>query len=370
MVAKTISNILDNQIVQTIRDRQSDITNVFNEVLSWWDIDLYSRKPNIAYSEDLKIAELDMAAYLFALVKRNAIIKLPTYEKMRSTKIKEGQVLTSNKNRHGKLVGVFANQKVFTFGVRVIDMNVITTDSVGDFRNFSITDIDGNFYDGWNNIEFIPTSEENKFTNENDLWENNTIYFNYFIHPNRWTSIYSQYYLITKMLIDRLKEESKEYERQIRQMLDSGVKLPPDTEKSEKPEQHRLKDDDLVSKKVKTFETELITPENNTEYPIYDYNSDNLLTLIRKKKMFRYKIIPRLNFNIRATEFAFFNYGYTSEGYTKFPFWASDLEWEKGFRRYKEKKKWDKLTIPQVNSDKEISLLKRVGEKTEKVKEV
>ena len=107
-----------------------------------------------------------------------------------------------------------------------MDQNVIGTDKVGDYRTFSLTDYDGSWYPGWDIIEFVPTLNENKFITENSLWSGNKIMFKNFVHPNRWTSFFGQYYVISKLMIERLAEESKYLNAEIKAMQKEGIKFP------------------------------------------------------------------------------------------------------------------------------------------------
>ena len=154
-VAKTLTEILNNPIMEIILDRSRDIETIIEEVNNWWGFDLYSRKPGVAYrDENGSTTDLDLSCFLYELARRNAVINIPEYKSMRATKLKEGQALVSKNNRHGQILGLTANKDVFSFSLRIKDMNVINSSGVGDYRNFSITDLDGDFYEGWGNLEF------------------------------------------------------------------------------------------------------------------------------------------------------------------------------------------------------------------------
>ena len=168
-VAKTLTNIFDNPIMKTIMDRSKEIDDsIIKEVSSWWRYDMLNRKPGPAYvDEDFVGTDLDLSCFLYELAERGAVINIPHYKNMRATTKKEGQAIISQDNRHGQVLGLVSNKDVFSFSLRIKDMNVMTTNNVGDYRNFSITDLDGDWYPGWGNLEFIPTAKENKFIFEN-----------------------------------------------------------------------------------------------------------------------------------------------------------------------------------------------------------
>jgi len=365
-VAGTLKNVLDNEIMMTIMDKGKPIDDVITEVLSWWDYDLYTRRPGPAYDEDGVFVgtDLDLACFISALAQRNGVINLPTYQSMRNRTIKEGQVLTSKENRHGTIVGVSSNKETLSFSVRIVDANIMTTDKVGDYRNFALTNLEGEWHDGWKRIEFIPTAKENKFLTENELWSGNSVVFNNFVHPNRWISFYGQYYFITKALIERLRSEAADYNFEIKEMLEEGIKYPVSGEGSqpEWPETTREKGKSVV---IKAFEVELDIPENDSSFPKVEHNQENLVRLTRKRKDFIYKIVPRLQFATRATELAFVKYG---EG--KMPGWLDNVKWENDFKLPKKQKKWDRLVLFQPGVGKRaVSIRKRLYDKSEIVSE-
>jgi len=169
-VAQSLKGILDKPVMKVIMDKNRlfDMDGVIKEVEEYWNFNLYSRKPGPAYRDGVFTGtDLDLAAFLYALVERGAIINFPSYESTRQKKVKEGQMLTSKENRHGPIVGLVPNKETFRFSVRVKDMNVMTTDSVGDFRTFSLTDFDGSWSDSWKTINFMPSVKENNFIGEN-----------------------------------------------------------------------------------------------------------------------------------------------------------------------------------------------------------
>lgn len=361
-VAQSIKDLVENPIVKTIQDRTKDVRTIFNEVQSFWGYDLFSRKPGPAYVDGVFVGtDLDLACFLYSLKDRGAVINIPWYEKFRQTKLKEGQVLTSKNNRHGKVVGVVANQYNFTFSVRIIDSNVMTSEGIGDFRNFAVTGFDGNWYDGWSTINFIPSAQENKFVTENKLWSGNKIVFKNFVHPNRWTSFFGQYYLITKLLIDRLVEERALLNSEKKRMLEEGVCYPPSTPTS--PSSYTTDSDKGKQIKVKSFEVELDFPEATGEYKKYETNQKNLILVSDLWKEYG-KVIKDLRFMTRATELAHFN------NPDRFPSWLQNVKWESGYKLKGKRNEWNRLVLfqPEVGK-KAVAIRKREYERSERVSE-
>ena len=360
-VAKTLTEILNNPIMEIILDRSRDIETIIEEVNNWWGFDLYSRKPGVAYrDENGSTTDLDLSCFLYELARRNAVINIPEYKSMRATKLKEGQALVSKNNRHGQILGLTANKDVFSFSLRIKDMNVINSSGVGDYRNFSITDLDGDFYEGWGNLEFIPNIKENQFIFENKLESDNKMVFKNFISQNRWSSLFGQYYFMTKALVKRLKEESAYYNSEVKAMLDEGIKYPPKDAPAEWPDSEKIPGKKI---KVKSFEVELDIPDNDSKFPTYKHNVKNLILLSNKRKYFTFKVVPDLNFAIRTVEYAYHKYGND-----RIPHWISNAKWENNYVNPGKKIKWDRVVLFQDQVGQQgISIKKRLYETTQEV---
>lgn len=370
-VAQSLMGILDNKVVQIILDRSRDIFPTIIEVESYWEYNLFDRKPGPAYiigdngDTVFQGTDLDLATFLMELTKRNSVINLPEYKQKRPASIKKGQVKVSDKNRHGEITSLTSNKDVFTFGVRINDTNIIGSvgdgkNYIGDYRTFLMTDFDGSLYKGWKNIEFLPSEKQNKFIYDTKILSDNTIYFKNFVSPSKWISFYGKYYFITKLLITRLKEESKYYDSLIKDMLDNGIKYPL-REPSIRSQIPSAKRESGQSIKVQAMEVELDVPENDSRYRKYDlvnYTSDLLVRLSNKKRDINYKIIPRLQFTTRSIELAVYNFGFN-----KFPSWLKNVSWED----YKIKRTmWKRLKLVQpVPFQRSISIRYRIYKKSE-----
>jgi len=360
-VAATLTTILENSIMRIIKDRSQDIEKITELVKDWWRYDMSSRKPGPAYiDENLVGTDLDLSCFLFELVERNAVINIPQYKSMRASKVKDGEELISKENRHGKVIGLTANKDVFSFSIKIKDMNVATTDGVGGYRNFALTDLDGDWFSGFHSLGFLPTAKENKFLIENKVMIDDKIDFTNFVSPNRWSSMFGQYYLITKELVKRLKEEASYYGQTIKEMLDAGVTYPAKDKPEEWPESEKIPGKKV---KVKSFEVELEVPDNDSEYPTFKHNQKNLVELTNKRKYFTYSLIPQLNFAVRTVEYAYYKFGNN-----RIPSWIQNVKWENNFVVPGGKKKWDRIILFQEKvGELGISLKKRIYETTQEV---
>jgi len=367
-IASTLMNVLDNSRMQVILDKSKPIQPVIDDMLNFWSYDLYSRRPGAAYTDDDIFigTDLDLACFMFALAERGAVINIPKYESRRVSTVAEGEIVTSKDNRHGKILSIISNKENFAFSVRINDANVMTTDTVGNFRNFMLVDVDGKWYDGWREIEFVPTAKENDFLTNNELWSGNSVIFKNFIHPNRWISFYGQHYFITKALLDRLEIEAKHIDECIQKMKDRGVRLPP-VDVKEWPKKTVVGEAKTI--KIKTLEAEIDYPDisgnwcDATDGLIPNFNGKNDVDLMRammaRKREITYSLIPKLRAATRATEYAFF---FNSDDGNKMPVWIENAKWEHGYVVKGKRKEWNRLVFVRG-----IGLRYRIWEKSEQV---
>lgn len=308
-IAKTLTDVFKNPVMQVIMDREQSVMSVANDVLDWWRLDLFSRKPAPALLDNGKFqgTDLDLSTFMMTLADRGAVINLPKYKSMRGTTLKEGQTLSSKDNRHGKIIGLTANQKVFTFGIRIIDANIMTTDTVGEPRNFNLVDIDGEWYPGWENITFMPNTNENDFIKEFQIEYGNKITFSNFVSQSRKNSIFGAPYFITKVLIDRLTEEVKYLKAVIDDMIALGIRYPKSGDSKTWPKSTSLGNEKSV--KVKAFEVEIDGLNFQNEFPHYSYTQKNLKLLSDIQRDITYHIKPMLIFATRSCELAYKKYG-------------------------------------------------------------
>lgn len=359
-VAGTITTILENPMVLDMLDRTKSMYDIMYEALSWWDYDLFHRKPSPAYDEYgiFKGTDLDLACFLYSLAGRGAIINIPFYKTHSKTTIREDQVLKSKENRHGELIGVGSNKLFFSFNIKIIDQNVIGENKVGDFRTFSLTDKTGNWYDGWKSIQFEPTLKENKFITEHSLWSGNHIVFKNFIHPNRWTSFFGQHYIITKILIERLEDECSHFNSEIKRLQDAGIKFPAGVGPTSYVSTTTY--GDSHQEKFKAFECKIHIPQSHItgEYAKVNENTPELVSIYELRKNYN-KALDKLRFMTRATEYAH----YKNPEYM--PSWLKGIKWESGFREPKKRTDWDRLKLFQAKvGENSISILKREYEKS------
>lgn len=369
-IAATLANITENQHMKLILDRRtphSDLMLAIGRVFGDWSYDLYQRKPGPAYKDGVFTGtDLDLAALLSALCDRGAVVILPKYKASTPRTHVEGEHVVSAEQRHGKLTAVLSNQETFKFSVRIYDANVVTTDSVGKHRTFNITDVDGSWYDGWTDLQFIPTAKENDFMSENDLFaEQAEVAFKNFIHPNRWTSFFGQYYIMAKALEQRLSEENTYWRKAIKDMLQEGIRY---KGTGKQRSRHVATTEKGTSKTVTCFEAEVDVPFHG-EFARVVENEDSLETLTKLLRD-RTQILERLRFLIRATEFAYDKRLRTAKDSLRadwwpgesFPTWLQGVSWEE-YKKPRSKIVWQRLEL----SD-DVALLMRLVDRKVTVK--
>jgi len=365
-VAKTLKEVLDHPVMKMVLDKAVPPFEIVKAVEGWWSFDMYSRKPGPAIVDGIfKGTDLDLACFLMTIAERGAVINIPTYKSMRPKTIKEGQRVSSSTNRHGPIVNLTSNKDVFSFGIRIKDANVMTTDSVGDYRTYSLTDPSGTWYSGWNRIEWDPSAEENKFLFENSLWTGNRVVFKNFVHPNRWTSLYGKHYFITKALIERLTDQAKDYFAQMKRMQKAGIQFPEtgDGAPTKWPKQDR---EQGKSVKFRSLQVEVDIPPYEGEYPVFKDTQEDLVRLDGWRRLLNNSIIPNLRFATRATELAFFLHG-IQDGVERKPAWiAGGTKWEKDYVPKGKRTKWDRLVLLQPSvGERAVAIRKRIREKSE-----
>lgn len=352
--------------------------DIANELIQHWSYDLYSRKPGPALLEDgiLTPTDLDLACFMSALVDRQAVINIPKYTSRRPRTERENEMIVSKDNRHGHVMGLRSNKNVFSFSVLINDANVVQSvfetkeDILGAPRNFMLVDLNGQWYEGWNVIEFLPTAKENDFLKNKKLWTENKIYFKNFVHPNRWISFYGKYYLLTKALIQRLEDEAKFLRDEVKQLQNKPSGSTKAHSDSGKPI------------KVAAFEAE-VDIEFKNQYMESTVLSDILgedlkkVNEIRKSELqvISYQLLPKLRFAARATELAVYNHLMSHNLAVPtipntFPFRSlvSNSIWSMSYKKPGKRTIWNRLEMAnKFPGFPDFALRYRIYEKTERV---
>lgn len=361
-ISQSLMTLLIHPIVQDILDKSCNIELSASVCQAFWMYDLMKRKPGPAHNETGAFVgtDLDLATFLYALQGRKAIINIPVYKAIRQTRVRENQELTSKYDRNGEIISVGSNKDFFSFNVQIMDQNVVGEEKVGDYRTFSLTDFTGEWYDGWREINFVPTIKENRFITENKLWTGNKIIFSNFIHPNRWTSFFGHHYVISKLMIDRLTEEASYLNREIKAIQEEGIYFPKGKGPRTYDYSHKGETKPMSFPK---FEVKIYIPslQFKGEFPKIERSQKALIEAYQKRKrLMRY--IKDLRFSCRAAEYAHY------KAQDRFPVWIKNVSWEDGFVEPGKRTKWSRLKLfqPQVGQ-RAVSILKRETTKSTQV---
>ena len=360
-IAESLLFMLTHPVATAILNRSNNISEAIKEVKDWWGYDLFKRRPGPAYYDDhgnFHKTDLDLACFLYELSKRGAVVNLPMYQSKRAAQLRGDQQLISKSNRHGKIIGLAANKDFFSFSVKVFDENVIGENQVGDFRTFMLTDFDGSFYEGWREIQFTPTLKENRWLSENNLFTGNKIYFNNFVAPSRWTSFFGHHYVLSKMMLDRLKDEASHYGWQVKAMRAKGIEFP----EGEGPKPRDVTKLKGKWEKFPAYEVRVQYPEIEGAYPEIEHNQENLVKFYKLQNSYSRSIAPTIRFMTRITEMAHFKHP------KNFPFWVKNAKWESGYKLPKGRIEWERLVLFQPDvGQPTVSLLKRTHEKSTEI---
>jgi hypothetical protein len=389
-VAQSLQNLLDNPLVATCLDRSQLIKPCLNSVLNMWRADLTNRRPAPAYIAGVNResmyqgTDLDLLSVLMTLSQRRAVINIPSYENLRKSSLKSNQHVVTRENRHGKIIKPISNMDTHAFSIMMMDFNIAETrrgrERIGAPRNFALVDDSGNFYDGWQGLEWISSKEENQFIAENQLEVYpDSLEFTHFVHPSLAFSFYGSPYLITKTLASRIADQASHYRKLAQQLRKKGIKLRrPSGGRDE--EVKSWTEGETRPQKVKNLEAKLILPEFIGSYPLMGVKEDghtiqtydkmppsreaqrDILRYskwISRKLSFRYG--PMVCTPMRAVELAFFKYGFKGDQELK-PGWAVP-DWNRDFKeKPKSRNKWNILEL-----NPHVQLLYRIAEKTARI---
>lgn len=365
--AKTLSGLLEDKTMGKILDKSQDMGPVYGEMKGRWTKDLFERSPTRAYRNgEYKGTNLDMVSMLNVLADREAVINFPNYKSRRAKKENNDEWIVSNKNRHGKILGLTAKKDAFSFSVRIEDQNVVDLEKnkTGKCRNFLLTDLDGNFYSGARTIEMPAYQDIVNFVDSHEIalkdydvptkGDKKVVRFENFVQPNLWQAFFSGDYVKTKALEKRLEDEGRYYRNvatEIKEEMASG-------ERFEYIGNAGYAKEETVPKKIETLQVEVDTPDFEGRYPYVRHTKKGLQEATEIANSISYSIMPRLRFNTRAVELAFYKYGEDGE---LDPGWSVP-EIERDVKLPGKRTEWNRMSI-----DDDIALRYRVWERTERV---
>lgn len=323
-VPKKLKEFLLRVQIKTLLNRGEDVD--YYKLIQLITPDPLKKNPTVVCDEngDYIGTTLDLQSAFYILVQQKANVNIPLYECMRGTTLRDGENVVSKDNRHGVVTGLSSSKDLWSFGLKIVDVNVMKALSSGEPRIFNVVNIEGNWHEGWRSIEFIPVPEvENYFLK---LANENKITFDKFVAEQRRYNIYSYQYFMIKIAIDRLNDEVQYLKGLIKLMNDKGITLPPE-EKKEWPGQTKLGNEKKITVQSVTYEVDV--PPITGEYPMVKLNQDTLVWATDRVRKLTYNIRPKLQFYTRGEEFANFQYASSDK---PFPHWMKGVKWEEGYK--------------------------------------
>lgn len=332
-MAQTVYDVvhLKNEYAQTIMNRNQIINKDFVDAVIAQGIMSYSgRTPQPAIDEagNFCSTDLDLLSFLVPLAARRAVIEIPEYHKRRQVVKRVGERKVGT-NQFGPLISLVSNKDVFSFSVKIHDKTKVIKDyetgqeDIGAFRNYMLVDYDGHWYENWDRIVWDPNAEENFFLLRNQLWNENSVRFKYYVHPNRWQSIYGAPYLLNKMLIERLNDEAAFYKAEMQRLMASGIKFPKGERKAT-PSTIISGPTEEVS--VTAMNISLSIPEFTGSYTPVANTQEGLVQAYRWQKKLTYSLRPTVQFLVRADEAAFLLFGNANPN-PRVAHWMGDYKW-------------------------------------------
>lgn len=335
-LADTVKDVvsLKNEYASGIMNRNAYLDDDFvaaimGQSLMTWE----GRNPAPALDSDgnFQGTDLDLLSFLMPMADRGAVIEIPRYRNRRKI-VKRANERKIGSNQFGAVTGLTSNKDVLSFSVRLFDQTIVKHDSktgkeqTGAHRNYMIVDCDGHWYDGWDRICWNPTAAENTFLTEKSLWTGNSVVFKYYIHPNRWQSVFGAPYLLQKMLLERLDDEAQFYRGEIKRLQDAGIIFPrgqggffyapPESEGKTK------------AIMIQTIEMVLDIPNFSGSYIPAIKSLGGLCAAYNRQKYLTWTLKPFVQFCTRANEAAYYQFGQGSVAH-----WMQDRTWVSGWKQ-------------------------------------
>ena len=338
---------LEDRVARNIMDRSFTIDGDFvRQAVNGAIMSYKGRSPRPALDAKgmFQATDLDLLSFLVPLMERRAVVEIPVYENRRQRVRKEHERKIGCSN-FGTVTGLTSNEDVFSFSVRLFDQTIAVCDAKTDVemtganRNYMLVDVDGSWHDGWKEVVFNPTAEENAFLTEYGLWTGNTVRFQYSVHPNRRQSIYGAPYLRLKLLSARLNDEASFYRSEVKRLEALGFRLPEDVKG---PVGAVEAVGNTQSIQVETMEMVFDMPNFSGAYVPVVTSEAGLREAYLRQKYLTYTLRPLVQFVVRADEVAFFRFG-AKNGFVA-P-WMQGMVWQEKYRLPRGRIDWNRLEL-------------------------
>ena len=350
-LAETVRDVatLKNEYAAMIMYRSAHIykdfvAGIMGQSLMTWE----GRNPAPALDSygNFQGTDLDLLSFLVPMADRGAVIDISHYHNRRQV-VRRANERRVGSSRFGPIIRLFSNKDALSFGVDMHDKSIIRRDprtgreQVGGPRKYMLVDCDGYWYRGWDRISWDPTAEENHFLTEKSLWIGNTVTFRYYVHPNRWQSVFGAPYLLQKMLIERIDDEARFYRVEMERLKLAGIKFGVDPRRSSYiPSGPVESKGETMPIKVSTIEMILDIPPFSGNYTPVGNDSRGLSQAHQRQKFLTYTLKPFVQFCVRANEAAYFHYGKSGIAH-----WMQDRAWVHGWKPPRGRVEWNMMRL-------------------------
>lgn len=237
-IAKSLKNLLKNDVVSASLDRAYNISAIWPDVYSAWSVDILARRPSPSFKEVdeemvfVEASNLGLHPWLATIAQRQGVIVFPEYNGIRPKVERSDELTVSSKDRKGNLSAIVANAKSHAHSVRFKDFNIVRLGSdgsqkIGAWRNFTVVDDGGNLYNGWKVLRFFPTNQEKEFIRQHhQVSDSGKIVVDDWVHDNLAFAFMGSRYLSTAILEQRLTEEKLFYGSIERGLIRQRIFLP------------------------------------------------------------------------------------------------------------------------------------------------
>ncbi len=337
-----------NPMVAHILNREAHVSETLvtkliqDATLSWKD-----RRPVTNLNSDhTTTSHLDLLSLLVPLAERRVLLEIPTYTRQFPQHKRENERHVGE-IRFGTVARLVSHKRALSFSVLMFDRSVIKTENIlgeeyetsGAFRTFMMVNGAGEWHSGWQELRFKGTDDECSFLKTYGLDEDGVFRPKYWVHPNRRQSIYGAPYLILKMLSVRLQEELAHLQGEVKRLRSLGLRLP--FARRQKTVHVTVKGETRKAK-IDSLECELDMPNLEGTFPRKNNTVEGLREASDRVHALRYRLIPLVQFVIRADEAAFFKYG---EKQNFIASWMKGRSWERGYTLTGKRKKWSRFVF-------------------------
>ena len=314
-IAKTIEGIatMEHPLVHMIMNRESDVTRkLAQQVMSQTQLSYHGRKPKAAHDKNGQVRKtnLDLLSLLADLHKRLARVELTAYDNVLPWQAYAGEQHVGGTRRYGRITGLVSHSEHLSFSLQMDDQSVLKSvdgdPTVGASRTYMIADYTGAWNKGWHGFSWNMNTQEKAYLERRNLLVDGNVDYEDYVHQNRRQSIMGAPYLLLKLLHQRIEDEIKFFEREIKRLEHLGVEQPLDLVSQTR---YKIAQGASQSVEVPTFTMRLDGLDYTGEYTPVSNDELGYRLARRTIRFLAHELRPIVQFMMRADEVAFYRFG-------------------------------------------------------------